>query len=463
MIAICIYTGCELTHSPVQVPDLFAGLMLDDPVPSSTSSTTTTTLQPSPSASKPATPGIAATGTKSSPQLNRPGSEPLKAIVIPAQSSTSRLTGQSSQIPTSKPPSNLSSLTAGYTPPLLRPQKRSGSGLGDMDLLSSQPASNTGMMQPQQSGTSASWSSNIMVPSSATGQTGLTGLGSLNSSQMASGSGGLFSGMQVSPVPGQSQLNSIPMQPPSGSFPMQQQQQQLQPSGGSFMTPAPYQGHMPAPTNQNAYGGMGTGQILVPTPAQQGMGGSLGNVGSEWASSDIQMLSPQTGLNTQPQTAHTPSQNPTAWSSGIAAQPQLSGSNAGTGWSSNIAAQGAQGGTGMRQMQNPSANWSSSIQTGQGLIRGSATAQGVATPQQQLGPSVGGGWSATVQGGGAYSGGLGATNLPTAGSLMMGNGQQTGMAPQNTSLLQPQQTGVQYPGSKPTPGANPFADLSFLS
>ena len=483
----------------VQVPDLFAGLMLDDLLPSTTS-TTATTLQPTPIAAKTATPEITATGTQPSPQLNRPGSEPLKAIVIPAQSSTSRSAGQPSQIPTSKPlstASNLSSLTTGgYTPPPLRPQKPAGSGLGDLDLLSSQPAPNMGIMQPQRSGTGTNWSSDIAAPTSSTGLaglTGLSGLGSSNSSQMASGSSGLFSGMQVSPVPGQSPLNPIPMQPSSGSLPMQQQQQQS--SGGSFMTPTPYQGHMPVSTNQNAYGGVGMGQGLVPTPAQpqQGLGGSLGNAASEW-SPNIQAQSLQSGLNPQPQAPHTP---PTAWSS---TQPQLSGSHAGAGWSSNIAGQGTQGGTGMGLMQNPGTNWSSSIQTGQGLSNqqhGSlnAAGQGMATPQQ-LGPSVvgggGGGWSATPQGGGAYSGsgGLGATYPPTAGSLMMGNGgqtgmvqqnvsllqpqqagvqypgskgQQTGMVPQNVPMLQPQQAGVQYPGSKPAPGDNPFADLSFLS
>ena len=449
--------------------------MLDDPVQPSTS-TTAPTLQPTPNATKVAIPSITATGTKSSPQLNRPSSEPLKAIVIPAQNSTPTLTGQASQLPMSNPLSTTSSLTTSYTPPPLRPQKTatSGSGLGDLDLLSSQPSSNLGNMQPQSS-TGASWSSNIMAPTSSTGPTGLSGFGNSSSSQMASGSGSLFSGMQVNPVPGPSQLNPIPMQPSSGSLPMQQQM-----SGGNFMTPTPPQGHMtPTPpqghmttaTNQNAYGSMGMAQTLIPTPAQHGSGGSLGNAGSGW-SSNIQTQSPQSGLNTQPQAAHMHSQNPTDWSSGMAANSrgsQLSGSNIGAGWSSNIPGQGTQGGVGMRQMQNPSTNWSSGIQTGQGVNNQqhgsfSAAAQGMA-PQQLSGSSAGGmgGWPDNIQGGGSYSGGLQATNPPMAANLMMGGGQQTGMVPQNTSMLQPQQASVQFPGSKPAPGANPFADLSFLS
>ena len=72
-------------------------------------------------------------------------------------------------------------------------------------------------------------------------------------------------------------------------------------------------------------------------------------------------------------------------------------------------------------------------------------------PAQGSGTGMGMGWTGVMQG---VGGGQSVFGQPSAASVMVGSGQP--LVPQNTSSVarQPQQ---------PAPGANPFADLNFLS
>ena len=97
----------------------------------------------------------------------------------------------------------------------------------------------------------------------------------------------------------------------------------------------------------------------------------------------------------------------------IAARPQPQAASSATGWSQNIGTSQPQGsGTGMEM-----------------------------------------GWTGGMQG---VGGSQPVVGQPTAASVMMGVGQP--LVPQNTSSV-----ARQPPQQQPAPGANPFADLSFLS
>ena len=67
---------------------------------------------------------------------------------------------------------------------------------------------------------------------------------------------------------------------------------------------------------------------------------------------------------------------------------------------------------------------------------------------------MGMGWTGGMQG---IGGSQPVVGQPTAASVMMGVGQP--LVPQNTSSVARQPSPQQHPA----PGANPFADLSFLS
>ena len=164
-------------------------------------------------------------------------------------------------------------------------------------------------------------------------------------------------------------------------------------------------------TNQRAQTSLST--PLIPTQAQQ-----QDNVtaGMGW-SSNIQGQSPhsmnvQGSLDPHGQSTALP-QNLMGWSSNIAARPQPQAASSATGWSQNI---------GMSQPQGPG--------TGMGM-----------------------GWTGGMQG---VGGGQSVIGQPSAASVMMGSGQP--LVPQNTSSV-----ARQPPQQQPAPGANPFADLSFLS
>ena len=151
---------------------------------------------------------------------------------------------------------------------------------------------------------------------------------------------------------------------------------------------------------------------LIPSQSQQ----DNVNTAMGW-SSTIQGQSPhstniQGSFDTHGQSTAL-SQNLMGWSSNIAARPQPQAASSATGWSQNI------------ETSQP---------------QGSGTGMGM-------------GWTGGMQ---AVGGSQPVVGQPTAASVMMGGGQP--LVPQNTSSVARQPSPQQ-----PVPGANPFADLSFLS
>ena len=234
---------------------------------------------------------------------------------------------------------------------------------------------------------------------------GLTGSQNLTATQTGSTTSGLFSGMQLgSSLPPANQTTA----PMTGSFVQQHesptstlQNQQLLSNTSSWQ---------PNLTNQRAQTSLAP--PLIPSQSQQ----DNVNTAMEW-SSTIQGQSPhstniQGSFDTHGQST-TLSQNLMGWSSNIAARPQPQAASSATGWSQNI---------------------------GTSQPQGSGTGMGM-------------GWTGGMQ---AVGGSQPVVGQPTAASVMMGGGQP--LVPQNTSSVarQPSQ-------QQPAPGANPFADLSFLS
>ena len=201
---------------------------------------------------------------------------------------------------------------------------------------------------------------------------------------------------------------TAPMAPMAGSFVRQhesptstfQNQQQLSNTSS----------WQPNLTNQRAQTSLAP--PLIPTQAQQdnvnpGMGWSSTIQGQSSHSTNI-----QGSLDTHGQSTALP-QNLMGWSSNIATRPQPQAASSATGWSQNI---------------------------GTSQPQGSGTGMGM-------------GWTGGMQGVGGSQPVIG---QPTAANVMMGVGQP--LVPQNTSSV-----ARQPPQQQPAPGANPFADLSFLS
>ena len=149
---------------------------------------------------------------------------------------------------------------------------------------------------------------------------------------------------------------------------------------------------------------------LIPTQGQQ----DNVNPGMGW-SSTIQGQNPHsTNIQGSLDTHGQSTQSLMGWSSNIAARPQPQAASSATGWSQNI---------------------------GTSQPQGSGTGMGM-------------GWTGGMQG---IGGSQPVVGQPTAASVMMGVGQP--LVPQNTSSVARQPSPQQHPA----PGANPFADLSFLS
>ena len=379
--------------------------MASGPVPMATSSSL---LTPTPAAT-----------VTASPQISH--SEPLKPTPVQSHTQTQKPSSPAtSYTPPPPPPRPKTTLSM---PPPLQPQTAAMNGSSTSgNILDNFQTSNQN--RTTSSSGPMSWSSNLLTPSSSTGltagltgshnmtgtQTGSTGLtawltGSQNLTATKTGSttSGLFSGMQLGSPLAPTNQTTAPMA--GGSI-----QQHTSPTSTfqnqQFSNTSSWQPNL---TNQRAQTSLST--PLIPTQAQQ-----QDNVtaGMGW-SSNIQGQSPhgtnvQRSLDTHGQSTALP-QNLMGWSSNIAARPQPKAASSATGWSQNI---------------------------------------GMSQPQ---GPGMGMGWTRGMQG---VGGGQSVIGQPSAASVMMGSGQL--LVPQNTSSV-----ARQPPQQQPAPGANPFADLSFLS
>ena len=384
------------------------------------------------------TPTPASTVTASS-QISR--SEPLKPV--PVQSHTQ--TQKSSSPAASYTPPPPRPMTTPSMPPPLQPQTAAtlnDSSTSGKILQTSNPnrsASSSGPM---------SWSSNLLTPSTSTGFTagltgsqnlnvtqtgstgltagltgsqnltatqtgstgltaGLTGSQNLTATQTGSTTSGLFSGMQLGSSLAPANQTTAPMAPMAGSLVQRHesptstlQNQQLLSNTSSWQ---------PNLTNQRAQTSLAP--PLIPTQPQQQ--DSI-NTGMGW-SSTIQGQNPHsTNIQGSFETHGQSTQSLMGWSSNIAVRPQPQAASSATGWSQNI-------GT---------------------------------TQPQGSGTGMGTGWTGGMQ---AVGGSQPVVGQPTAASVMMGVGQP--LVPQNTSSVARQPSPQQHPA----PGANPFADLSFLS
>lgn len=266
------------------------------------------------------------------------------------------------------------------------------------------PSSHSGA--PTAANTGAGWSSNMVAQH--TGTPGMTGLTGISSSVGSSSSDGIFNGMQMG-TPLQPQPLFSGMNIGGATYPAVQNRPPL----SSFQAPPPpvasnlSQGTLTAPTHQ-----FGIGEPLMPTQAQ---GASFGNAQTSWSPNIA-------NVQTQGTLPGSEMQNATRWSSNIAGSSQMPSIS---GWSSNIAGSGS--GMGQGQMQ----------------FQGSGTGMGMGMGLQMT------------------------QTQPTAATVLMGGGQP--LMPQNISAVQQPQpyqqaqlAGSQF-SSRPAPGANPFADLSFLN
>ena len=394
------------------------------------------------------------------PTTLQPTPAPTLQPTLPSVTPNSGSTLQPSKYAPSPKQTTLANLSGGmgvqsrYTPPTMRSQQTAsvsggGSGLGDFGLLTG------GTGQTNQTGFGGGGGSGILQPTKP--QSGPSMMGISDNRSSMSTSGALFSGMQTGGTGGSSfnpqmQGNRSMLNPSSGgsgtmsgagntsglfsgmqmNSNMQQQQQQQQFSNQSLQV------------GMGGSGGGGGGllQPLVPTQQQQqqpqpSSGQPIGNASTGW-SSNINTQGPLSqasyggGLQSQSQSA-------TGWSSNIAGSSSMSSGSTGTagsGWSQNI------GGMGMQPMQTGMGP--TQMQGGMGM--GQSSMGGGAT------------WSTTTSGGGANTGVAfqgGSTLPPTAANLMMGG---TGQ-PLMPQTQQQQQTAA----NRPAPGANPFADLSFLA
>ena len=379
------------------------------------------------------TPTPAATVTASS-QVSR--SEPLKPV--PVQSYTQTQNSSSPAASYTPPPPR--PMTTPSMPPPLQPQTAatlndsSSSGKIFQTSNPNRSASSSGPM---------SWSSNLLTPSTSTGFTagltgsqnlnatqtgsiplptrltgshslsatqtgstgltaGLTGSQNLTATQTGSTTSGLFSGMQLGSSLAPANHTTAPMAPMAGSLVQQHESPTSTLQNQQLLsTTSSWQPNL---TNQRAQTSLAP--PLIPTQPQQQ--DSI-NTGMGW-SSTIQGQNPHsTNIQGSFETHGQSTQSLMGWSSNIAARPQPQAASSATGWSQNI-------GT---------------------------------TQPQGSGTGMGMGWTGGMQGIGG--------SQPTAASVMIGVGQP--LVPQNTSSVARQPSPQQHPA----PGANPFADLNFLS
>jgi hypothetical protein len=188
-------------------------------------------------------------------------------------------------------------------------------------------------------------------------------------------------------------------------------------------------------------GGGGLLQPLAPTQQQQpqpqpSSGQPIGNASTGWSSN----IGSQSSGSSQ-----------TLYGGGVQSQSQSA-----RGWSSNIANMSS-GSTGMAGSgQNIGGMGMQPMQTGMG-----ATQMQGGMGMGQGGMGGGATWSTNILSGGSANTGVafqsGSNLAPTAAGLMMGG---TGQPLMPQAQQQPQQTAA---ANKPAPGANPFADLSFLA
>ena len=359
------------------------------------------------------TPTPAATVTASS-QISR--SEPLKPVTVQSYTQTQKSSSPAASY-TPPPPRPM---TTPSMPPPLQPQTAAtlnDSSTSGKIFQTSNPnrsASSSGPM---------SWSSNLLTPSTSTGFTagltgsqnltatqtgstgltaGLTGSQNLTATQTGSTTSGLFSGMQLGSSLAPANHTTAPMAPMAGSL-VQQHESPTSTLQNQQLLSTTSSGQ-PNLTNQRAQTSLAP--PLIPTQPQQQ--DSI-NTGMGW-SSTIQGQNPHsTNIQGSFETHGQSTQSLMGWSSNIAVRPQPQAASSATGWSQNI-------GT---------------------------------TQPQGSGTGMGMGWTGGMQGIGG--------SQPTAASVMIGVGQP--LVPQNTSSVARQPSPQQHPA----PGANPFADLSFLS
>ena len=364
----------------------------------------------------------------------------------PSMTSSGTVLQPSKYTPTSKQTllggvSGGTSVRSGYTPPSVRPQQAVGAssfGLGDLSLLAG-----GGAGQTSQTGFSGG-ESGILQPNKA--QSGLTGPSMMESRNLASTVNSLFSGMQTggygasAGVTPQAQINRSMLTSSTGG------NGSIGRGGGDNsglfsgmqMNNTQHQQSL----NQSLQGSSG-GMLkpLVPTQQTNSHQQPIGNASTGWSSN----ISTQRLLNPTPYVGsgvQSQSQIATGWSSDIAlggSSLSLGSATTGSGWSQNLSGMGMQ-----------------PIQTGMGYnqIQG-----GIGMGHSDMGG--GGTWSSSIAGGGGANSGVafhGGSSVPAAASLMMG-GTSRPLLP-----IQQQQQPHQQPSTNQlAPGANPFADLSFLA
>ena len=231
---------------------------------------------------------------------------------------------------------------------------------------------------------------------------GLTGSHNLTATQTGLTTSGLFSGMQLGSSLAPANQTTAPMAPMAGSLVQQHKSPTSTLQNQQLLSNT--SSWQPNLTNQRAQTSLAP--PLIPTQPQQQ--DSI-NTGMGW-SNTIQGQNPHsTNIQGSFETHGQSTQSLMGWSSNIVARPQPQAASSATGWSQNI-------GT---------------------------------TQPQGSGTGMGMGWTGGMQGIGG--------SQPTAASVMIGVGQP--LVPQNTSSVARQPSPQQHPA----PGANPFADLSFLS
>ena len=423
--------------------DLLAGLSIND-MAASLSDKTSSSLSPTPPAPLVPTQSVPSSQQSSGKVINFGNQSPLlNSQTQPSPSLSSHplqpLQPTSSNVPL-QPLNTDSSGSTGYTPPL----SQRGVSTRQTGLTG-----NTGYMapplQPQATGkTGLTGKSGYMAPPlqpQATGQTGLTGNTGYTARPLqpqATGQTGLTgkTGYTARPLQPQAPANNTAtlFSGMQGSSPISSH---TQPSQSGILQPTRND------MFDSTHGTSNTGY----THQSQGTGSLFG--GMQINSSPSGMATG--GVNQQPlvpSPAPSKSSSLTGWSSSVVGSGSLQNTNSlgynnnaqsvtntpssVQGWSSNIAPTGGTGwsqgmGSGLGQQQN--------YGTGPGM--GQPQYSGMESGQQQY---AGMNWSSNV-----HPGGQGTPTVTVMG--------------QNTQPLQPQSRNTT---NKPAPGANPFADLSFL-
>ena len=304
------------------------------------------------------------------------------------------------------------------------------------------PNVSTGYMSPLQPQNAAATSPAGMGWSSSSATTGIT-------PRSSSGSPSLFSGMRMN---AQAPIQPTNVQASTSSGPSllmpTQQQNGTGSSWSANIQPQSSQPLMPTPAQSS--------QPLMPTPAQSSqplMPTPVNGTGSSWSAN----IQPQSSQPLMPTPVQWQSGTGSSWSANIqpqSSQPLMQTSvqqqvGTGSSWSTNMHPAASQQGNHMGQHHSQMGGWSSNI---------ASSRPGVGSSQSHGGMS----WSANIQGG--MASGMGMQSQPTAASVLMGGGQP--LIPQNSTRMQQQpfqQQQQQQQQQFAATGANPFADLSFLS